>query len=181
MLEGWLGRAVGDAISIALAVPEPAGTSAEWAALLVAYGCQPTSPEERRQLVIVSGCQFGAPASEVQDVLDAIAALGRPELARLGHPDDSALGRRYDRLVRAMDELQQDVFPHYRNRVAPRRSMFGASIAAARARADGQGSPVTTGNRQAFILRCHTCGGPRLDEAVFECAYCGAHFGAGGS
>ena len=181
VIEGWLGRAVGDAISLALAVPEPAGSTPEWAALVSAYGCRPSTDDERRQLVVVTGPTFGAPAGEVQRVLDAIAVLGITELKSLDHPDDNALARRYDRLARALDDLQRDALPHYRNRVVPRRSMFGASIAAARARAGEGGASPDVGNRQAFILRCTTCGGPRLDEALFECAFCGAHLGAGGS
>jgi hypothetical protein len=180
-IERWLGRAVGDAVQTALAVPEPAGRSEAWSQLVAAYGCRARTAEERTQLAAISGCRFGAPIDELRDVLDAIAKLGRAALAPIGYPDDVGLARRYGRLERQLGELHDEVIPQYRNRVTPKRSMFGQAIAAAKARAGQAPESMANSNRQAFLQRCRTCGGPRLDEHVFECAYCGAHLGAGGT
>lgn len=180
-IERWLGRAVGDAVAAALAVPEPAGASDPWQAVLDAYGCRARTTDERRQLVAITGCRFGAPTDEVQDVVDAIVALARSELAAVVYPDDSAQARRYDRLQRWLSDAHDEIIPHYRNRVTPRRTMFGDAIASARARAGSAAHAAPAGNRQAFLQRCERCGGPRLDPNTLDCAFCGARLGAGGA
>lgn len=170
-LEQWLGRAVGDAYAAALEVEQPAGASGDWLRLLDTYGVRPTAEDERPRIAAATGMLRGAPADELFEVLDKIQKDAAQRFDRIGLPDDDALDRRRDRIQGVIGRLRDETLNAYRKKIMPKRSMFGAAMASARAR---QGQAAASGARksESFVMRCEKCGAPRLQNDVYVCEYC---------
>lgn len=170
-LEQWLGQAVGDAFTAALEVEQPAGSSPDWRGILERYGASPTADEERSRLAAATGMLRGVPADELYEVLDRIHKDAEQRFERIGLPDDNALDRRRDRLQGVIGRLRDETLNAYRKRIMPKRSMFGAAMASARAK-QGQTAAPAQRKSESFVMRCEKCGAPRLQNDVYVCEYC---------
>lgn len=172
-LENWLGRAVGDALSCALAIDQPAGMSNAWLETLNGWGVTPQTDEQRRQTAAATRLVRGAPVDELYEVLELIVRRGRAYFDQIRCPDDSVGMRRHERLQRRLADVRDQAVAFYRKHVIPPpKSMFANAMAAAQ---DGNNQWAV--REQPVILRCVGCGAPRMDDRHFECEFCGGHLG----
>jgi hypothetical protein len=171
-LESWLGRAVGDAYAAALEVPEPAGMTPAWRAVLDNAGVSPAPDEDRRRAATATKMLRGAPVDELYEVLDKLKKDAGKRLEKIEFPDDNAGQRRWRRLQGVIDGMRDETVAAYRKQVMPKKTggMFAAALASAKAKQGVAAAPQRTG--EAFVMRCEKCGAPRLKNDDFVCEYC---------
>ncbi len=172
-----LGRAVGDAFSMALAVVEPIGSSPDWEKLLEVWGVPAISMDERERMRRATHVSHGAPSDEMYAVLTRISQWANAQLPSAydcNGPDE----RRYQNLRTRISDLHRVWHQRYKAQVMPAPpSMFTHAISHAMESASSQQS---TTHKRTIILRCQNCGGPRLTESKLECEFCGYHLGESG-
>lgn len=170
-LQSWLGKEVGEAFVAAMEIGVPCGSSARWQGILQGAGVSPSPADQNERAAKSSGQLRGAPPDEFYEVLGKIVSRAE-ERIRLISPEEASQERRWERLRGVIGRLREETIAAYRKRVMPKRQggMFGAAMAAAKAKA---GTPVAAARQgEAFVMRCDTCGAPRLKDDVFVCEYC---------
>jgi hypothetical protein len=114
----------------------------------------------------------GAPVDELFEVLDRLTKQADKKLNRIELTDDGPGERRWRRLQGVIGRLRDETVAAYRKQVMPKKKsgMFAAAMASAKAK---QGQPVKQERKgEAFVMRCHQCGAPRLKGDDFVCEYC---------
>ena len=172
-LQSWLASTHGTVLKTAMEIPEPAGTSPEWKAILDNFGVEPLSDQERAETVRNGTMARGAPLVEIQRVLSLLASNGTAALEKVDwSSDDPAVSRQWDRLRTTLINLVNDSMAAYKAKVLVKRSMFAMAKASMN---NPEYQPKQQGS-MAVLLLCSNCGGPRLTDGKFECDYCGTHF-----
>ncbi len=166
-LERWLGRAVGDVLTAALAVEQPGGDSPAWDQMMVGLEVARTEAKYRMIAASSTGQTHGAAADEVDKALEIIADRAKASLDHIDPPLSGPVGRHGQQLGLMITNIRGQVVAKYRGIVVPARGMFAAALASA---ANSQTSMPTA---KARVLLCQNCGGPRLDDANFVCQFCG--------
>lgn len=79
----------------------------------------------------------------------------------------------YTNINNLIDPLLEKTIKKYKATVIPKKAMFGNIKKRAKDKKENAASKQKSG----FVLKCNSCGAPRLNEADFICSFCGNKFG----
>lgn len=152
-------------IDTALDVEPPGSCPPAWSALLTKYSVAPLPEPDRLPDLKRHAQTKGAPLTEVQACLDALA---RHETKRL-EPLWSTLSAEQAALVRrSLHDFAGQALTAYRAKATEKKKkMFGAAKALAHQHQYGGPGAV-----KGYVLSCSACRGPRLGDTL-TCAFCG--------
>jgi hypothetical protein len=167
ILEATLGGQVAEVLDCGLVVEPAGGTSAAWDALRARLGVPAEAEETRYPAARAAGQTRGAPIAEVRACLARLVDETRGALGGIGEIGAADRARLDAFLVRLVDEVAE----HYQKKTCEKpRGMF------AHVRATANKHQYSGVKATAYVLRCPTCGGPRLKPEHFQCSYCGGKF-----
>lgn len=158
------------AFAAAYAVEEPAGGSAEWQQLCHRYGAPLISDADRTQVRAAQRPLRGAPAMEMQPIVKAICRENRIACKKIDVWDaGSSTEFKHQSLLSLIERTETELLVAYRGAVLPKRTGMFAHVVAPSA-------PTASQSTSASAITCSACGGPRLSDKDFTCAYCGTQF-----
>ncbi|HEY5926424.1 MAG TPA: hypothetical protein VIV11_32280 [Kofleriaceae bacterium] len=140
---------LGMLFDVALSVEPAGGVNDAWAKVLTSFGVAPVGPVDRARMQGELGMARGALPIEVASCVNAL-------VARRGIALD---------IVTYWRELEPTYLQYARYRP---KSMFAHAIQTARDKTRASWARPPSG----YIIRCSSCGGPRLSEEL-ACNFCG--------
>jgi hypothetical protein len=156
---------VGQLVDSALDVEPAGGMSPAWKSLLSAYRVAPLAEETRFASAKNDKLIKGAPVAELEKCLGELATAARGQLMPLA---EQLTQPQRELIERALTTFSAEALKRYRELAAARpKGMFSHAKKVAEQHQYGEKSKAT-----GYVLRCPTCGGPRLQEEL-SCVFCG--------
>ena len=161
---------IAESFAAAYAIEEPAGGTPEWQQLCQRYGAQLISDTDRNQVRAAQRPLRGAPAMELQPVVKAICRENRIACKKIDVWDaGSSVEFKHQSLMSLIERTETELLVAYRGAVLPKRTGMFAHVVTS-------GTPAAAQSMSASAITCRACGGPRLSDKDFTCAYCGTQF-----
>jgi len=162
---------IAEAFTTAHAIGEPAGTSAAWQELCRRHEVAPISDTDRQQVIAAQRPTRGAPAMELQPVVKAICRENRIACKKIDVWDaGSAVEFKHQSLMSLIERTETELLNAYRGAVLPKAGGMFAHVFS------GGPTPAASHTTSVAAITCKACGGPRLSDKDYNCAYCGTKF-----
>lgn len=161
---------VAEAFAAAHGIDEPAGVSPAWQDLCQRHGVALISNTERQQVLAAQRPTRGAAAMELQPVIKSICREHRIACKKIDVWDaGSAVEFKHQSLLSLVERTETELLDAYRGAVLPKPGGMFAHVFS------GGPTPAAQSTK-ASAITCKACGGPRLGDKDYNCAYCGTRF-----